>query len=131
MKIRKALAQLRLWNLLFLSALVCSACNSSSKPAREAADSQAPFPPPIDVQRVQDQQDMTWDDYRPIPGFVWSNPSLVPSKKSFKIALIAVDFSDQPFVITLPKKSDLFGNPQIDPIPREKVPQFYADFYNT
>jgi M6 family metalloprotease-like protein len=61
----------------------------------------------------------------------WSDPSLVPAKKTFKIALIAVDFPDQPFVITLPRKSDLFGNPQIDPIAREKVPQFYADFYNT
>jgi M6 family metalloprotease-like protein len=46
------------------------------------------------------------------------------------VALLAVDFPDQPFVITLPKHSDLFGNPQIDPVAREKVPQFYADFYN-
>ena len=74
---------------------------------------------------------MTWDDYHPIPGVNWADPSGVPTKKQFKIALIAVDFPDQPFVITLPKKSDPFGNPQIDPVPREKVPQFYADFYNT
>jgi len=74
---------------------------------------------------------MTWDDYHAIPGKDWSDPGLVPSKKNFKIALIAVDFPDQPFVITLAKKSDLFGNPQMDPVPREKVPQFYADFYNT
>lgn len=90
----------------------------------------APFTP-IDPQVVQDQQDMTWADYRPIPGINWADPSLTPSKKNFKVALLAVDFPDQPFVITLPKHSDLFGNPQIDPIPREKVPQFYADFYNT
>ena len=87
-------------------------------------------PTPIDPQRVQDQQDMTWADYHPIPGMDWADPSLVPSKKSFKVALVAIDFDDQPFVITLPKKSDLFGNPQIDPIPRAQVPQFYADFYN-
>ena len=73
---------------------------------------------------------MTWADYHPIPGVNWADPSLVPSKKSFKVALVAIDFDDQPFVITLPKKSDLFGNPQIDPIAREQVPQFYADFYN-
>ena len=73
---------------------------------------------------------MTWDDYQAVPGKDWSDPALTPSKKNFKIALIAVDFPDQPFVITLPKKSDLFGNPQMDPVPREKVPQFYADFYN-
>ncbi len=74
---------------------------------------------------------MTWEDYQAIPGARWSDASLVPSKKRFKIAVVAVDFPDQPFVITLPKHSDLFGNPQIDPVPRERVPQFYADFYNT
>jgi M6 family metalloprotease-like protein len=88
-------------------------------------------PAPIDPQKVQDQQDMTWAAYHPIPGVNWADPSLKPSKKSFKVALIAVDFPDQPFVITLPKHSDLFGNPQIDPVARERVAQFYADFYNT
>ena len=34
-------------------------------------------------------------------------------------------------MITQPKKSDPFGNPQIDPVPRADVPKFYADFYNT
>ena len=43
--------------------------------------------------------------------------------------MVAVDFEDQPFVITQPKQSDPFGNPQIDGIPRATVPQFYADFY--
>jgi len=91
----------------------------------------APAAAQIDPQRVQDQQDMTWADYHPIPGVNWADPSLAPSKKQFKVALVAVDFPDQPFVITLPKRSDPFGNPQIDPVARERVPQFYADFYNT
>lgn len=85
--------------------------------------------PPMDPQRVQDEQGMTWDDYHPIPGKDWADPSLVPTKKQMRIALVAIDFPDQPFVITLPKKSDLFGNPQIDPITLAEVPQFYADFY--
>ncbi len=85
-------------------------------------------PRPIDPQIVQDQDDMTWDDYRPIPGKNWADPSLEPKRK-FRMALVAVDFPDQPFVITLPRKSDLFGNPQIDPIPREDVPKFYSDFW--
>ena len=51
---------------------------------------------------------MTWEDYRPIPGVDWANPSLQPTR-GFKMALVAVDFPDQPFVITLPKHSDLFG----------------------
>jgi M6 family metalloprotease-like protein len=86
-------------------------------------------PAPIDPQKCQDQQDMTWADYHPIPGKDWADPSLVPQRR-LRIALVAVDFDDQPFVITLPKKSDPFGNPQVDPVKREEVPQFYADFYN-
>lgn len=86
--------------------------------------------PPIDPQSVQDQDDMTWSDYKPIPGKNWADQALKVGKQ-MRIALIAIDFVDQPFVVTLPKHSDLFGNPQIDPIAREKVPQFYADFYNT
>ncbi len=84
--------------------------------------------PPIDPQRVQDQDDMTWEDYHPIPGKNWADPSLKP-ERPFRLAVVAIDFPDQPFVITLPKGSDPFGNPQIDPIPRDQVPQFYADFF--
>jgi M6 family metalloprotease-like protein len=73
---------------------------------------------------------MTWDDYAPIPGKNWADPSLEP-ERGFKLAVVAIDFPDQPFVITLPKGSDPFGNPQIDPVGREDVPQFYADFWMT
>ncbi len=85
---------------------------------------------PLDPQRVQDQQEMTWADYRPIPGVNWADPSLVAQRK-LRVALVAVDFPDQPFVITVPKQSDLFGNPQIDPIPRADVAKFYRDFLGT
>ncbi len=84
--------------------------------------------PPIDPQQVQDQQDMTWDDFHPIPDHNWSDPALKP-ERGFNLALLTMDFPDEPFVITLPKHSDPFGNPQIDPVPREKVSQFYADFW--
>lgn len=83
---------------------------------------------PIDPQRVQDQDLMTWDDYRPIPGHNWADPSLKP-ERGFRLAVVGIDFPDQPFVVSLPKGSDPFGNPQIDPVAREKVPQFYADFF--
>jgi hypothetical protein len=49
-------------------------------------------PKPIDPQIVQDQDDMTWDDYHPIPGKNWADPSLVPERK-FRMALVAVDFN--------------------------------------
>src|SRR4051794_34299574 len=94
-----------------------------------AAARAADFPPPIDPQVVQDQDDMTWDDYKPVPGTNWNDPSLVPSVRQLKIAVVAVDFSDQPFVITQPKHSDPFGNPQIDPIARDDVPEHYATFF--
>lgn len=73
---------------------------------------------------------MTFEDYKPIPGVDWATNGAVPTDKKVTIALVAFDFDDQPFVITQPKKSDPFGNPQIDPVPRSEVPQFYADFYN-
>lgn len=82
---------------------------------------------PIDLQVVQDQDNMTWEDYYPIPGINWADST--KPEREFRIALVAVDFSDQPFVMTLPKYSDLFGNPQIEPVPREDIAQFYADFF--
>jgi M6 family metalloprotease-like protein len=85
---------------------------------------------PIDSQQVQDQDFMTWDDYHPIPGKNWADPSLKP-ERGFRLAVVAIDFPGQPFVITLPKGSDPFGNPQIDSVARENVPQFYADFFMT
>lgn len=82
---------------------------------------------PVDPQVVQDQDDMTWNDYRPIPGINWAD-SVTPDRE-FRMALVAVDFDDQPFVITQPKQSDLFGNPHMDPVTRCEVPQFYSDFW--
>lgn len=89
-----------------------------------------PVVPPIDPQTIQDQDDMTWKDYNPIPGHDWADPALNPPRQ-MKIALVAIDFPDQPFVVTLPEYSDPFGNPHVDPVRREDVPRFYADFYNT
>jgi len=88
------------------------------------------FPPPIDPQTWQDQQDMTWADYRPIPGTGWGDLARTP-ERPIRVALVAIDFEDQPFVVTLPKQSDPFGNPQIDPVPREEVARFYAAFWGT
>ena len=85
---------------------------------------------PLDPQRVVDQDSMTWEDYQPIPGRDWADPSLAPERE-FRIALVAIDFPDQPFVITQPLRSDPFGNPQMAPVAREDVARFYADFFIT
>jgi M6 family metalloprotease-like protein len=79
---------------------------------------------------VHDQDDMTWDDYRPIPGVNWADPSRHGTKRTMRVAIVPADYPDYPFVVTLPKGSDLFGNPRVDPVSREKVPQYWADFYN-
>jgi M6 family metalloprotease-like protein len=104
---------------LFLSLTTCNRGEGGSE-----------SPAPIDPQQVQDQDLMTWDDYHPIPGKNWADPSLKPERE-FSLAVVAIDFPGQPFVISLPKGSDPFGNPQIDPVARENVPQFYADFFMT
>jgi M6 family metalloprotease-like protein len=93
-----------------------------------AAPQEPNAPPPLDPQQWQDQEEMTWNDYKPIPGTKWADPG-TPGERTLRVALVAIDFPDQPFVITQPKQSDLFGNPQIDPIRREDVPRFYADFW--
>lgn len=102
---------------------------TSTMPSSSAAAA-APALMPIDPQQVEDQDDMTWADYHPIPGVDWTDPARQPTERTIKIALVTADFDDQPFVITLPKHSDLFGNPQVDPIQRAEVAKYYADFWN-
>jgi M6 family metalloprotease-like protein len=115
--------------LLIFSLICWSQKNQNNSSRIQKPDYKLTFPPqPIDRQIVQDQDDMTWEDYHPIPGKNWADLAMVTVRK-FRMALIAVDFPDQPFVITLPEKSDLFGNPQINPVKREDVPKFYSDFW--
>ncbi|MBC6463584.1 hypothetical protein, partial [Actinomadura sp. HBU206391] len=106
------------------------AAPAGHRPGGHGPAGHAPPLQPIDPQRWQDQQDMTWNDYKPIPGVSWATNGAVPTDRALRVALVAIDFPDQPFVITKPKHSDPFTNPQIDPVSREQVPQFYADFFN-
>lgn len=99
-----------------------------ARPQQPAA-APAPLIAPIDPQVVRDQDDMTWDDYKPIPGTDWANTDRVGTVKTIRLALVFADFPDFDFVMTKPKHSDLYGNPQIDPVKREEIPQFYRDFY--
>ncbi len=95
----------------------------------------AQTPPPIDPQNPAWQPDMTWDEYKPVPGPDYSDPVIQPSVRKFRVALVLVDYPDQPFVISQPPFSTIFGNPQplpggVGPIPRDDVPEFYRDFLN-
>lgn len=77
---------------------------------------------------------MTWADYVPVPGINWADPSRRGSNRNFNIALVAVDYPDEDFVILQPPGSTVFTNPQ--PVAAEfnltraAVPAFYRDFLN-
>jgi M6 family metalloprotease-like protein len=88
-------------------------------------------PRPIDPQNYELPDTMTWDDYRSIPGTSWSDPSRKGSVRNFNVAVVLVDYPNQPFEVTQPKNSSIFGNPvEVGDVPRDQVAEFYQDFLN-
>lgn len=87
----------------------------------------------LDPQYWQNPDTMTWDDWVPVPGRNWADPTVTGSVRNFDIALVTLDYPDQPFVVTQRPRSTVFGNPQATAanIPRSQVAQFYTDFLNT
>jgi M6 family metalloprotease-like protein len=112
-------------------AVVAAACVAVAGLGVAATASAAP-PQPLDPQNWSFQDNLTWSDYKPIPGPDYNDPSIQPSVKKWRVALILVDYPDRPFTVTQPAGSDVFGNPSVlaHSIPRDQVPQFYADFLN-
>ncbi|OLT11368.1 peptidase M6 [Actinomadura sp. CNU-125] len=88
-------------------------------------------PRAVDPQNYELPDTMTWDDYASVPGTSWADPSRDGSVENFKGAVVLVDYANQPFVVTQPKNSSVFGNPNlVGDVPREDVAQFYEDFLN-
>ena len=87
------------------------------------------MPEPIDPQSWVNPEDMTWNDYNPIPGIDWNDTDIKPETE-LKGALILVDFPDQDFILTKPKGSELIGNPQVNAVPREELGEWWKDFLN-
>ena len=87
------------------------------------------MPNPVDPQSWVNPDNMTWNDYNSVPGINWSTANIKPETE-LKGALILVDFPGQDFILTMPKGSELIGNPQIDPIPRAKLGEFWENFLN-
>lgn len=87
----------------------------------------------LDPQYWQNPDTMTWDDWVPVPGRNWADPTVAGTVRNFDIALVTLDYPDQPFVVTQRPRSTVFGNPQATAanIPRSQVAQFYTDFLNT
>ncbi|MEV8373234.1 M6 family metalloprotease domain-containing protein [Kribbella sp. NPDC056861] len=94
---------------------------------------QSGFPGPIDPQNWANPDHMTWSDYRKPPGTNWADPKVKGSVRTLRGALVLADFPNQPFVVTQPQNSTVFGNPSAEAngVPREQVAKFYADFLNT
>ncbi|KAI6083104.1 M6 metalloprotease [Hypoxylon rubiginosum] len=87
----------------------------------------------IDPQNWVNPDNMTWADFKAPPGTSWNDPTVKGSERNFNIALVTVDYSDMPFVITQAAESTIFGNPQsiLSGLDREEVPAFYRNFLNT
>jgi len=90
------------------------------------------FPNPIDEETWVLPRDMTWDDYRPIPGIEWNDAGHIESDLDIKGAIILIDFPDQEFILSQPEGSDPAGNPiGVGNIPRDELPQWWEDYLNT
>src|SRR5689334_2481587 len=89
-------------------------------------------PAPLDPQNWSFQDNLTWADYKKLPGPDYSDPSIQPTVKKWKVALVMADFPDREFIATQPAGSTIWGTPTTaaHSIPRAQVPQFYADFLN-
>ncbi|KAJ3481338.1 hypothetical protein NLJ89_g12220 [Agrocybe chaxingu] len=86
----------------------------------------------IDPQEWVNPDAMVWDDFVAPPGTNWADPSRTGSIRNFNIALVAVDYPDQPFVVTQTAGSTIFSNPQpvAAELSRDEVPAFYRDLLN-
>ncbi|MEU8417453.1 M6 family metalloprotease domain-containing protein [Amycolatopsis japonica] len=102
-----------------------------AQPASAAAPVRG-WPAAIDGSTWENQDHMTWDDYRKPPGTNWADPALKPTKRMFKGAVVLADYPDQEFAVTQPPRSTVFGNPgpAASNIPRAEVAKFYQDFLN-
>jgi len=88
------------------------------------------FPDPVDEETWVLPEDMTWDDYKSVPGVNWNDPPIEP-EKVIKGAIILVDFQDQEFIMSQPKGSDVAGNPVGEGnIPRDELSDYWVNFLN-
>jgi M6 family metalloprotease-like protein len=88
---------------------------------------------PIDAQNWLDMEDLTWDDYVPVPDErpEFYDGSATGSQSQYRTAIILMEFPDEPFLISQPPESHPFGNPQPgwEPVPADEVNQWMHDYY--
>ncbi len=92
-------------------------------------------PPPVDPQNWVDQKDLTWAAYQPVPNQPpeWRTGGIRGTQNDYTGAVVMLDFTDQPFLITQQPESHVFGNPQpgFQPVPREGVAPWMEEYLNT
>ncbi|GAA2709313.1 MULTISPECIES: M6 family metalloprotease domain-containing protein [Streptomyces] len=91
-----------------------------------------PLVQPVDPQHWRNPDAMTWSEYRAVPGTDWANPATKPTQRTFRGALVLLDYPDEDFSVTKAAGAAKFGNPlpSASGIPRAQVPKFYEDFLN-
>src|ERR1044071_5502876 len=111
-------------------AAVAAALVVLAAPAAAIAADTAPAP--IDPQNWSWQDNLGWNDYKALPGPDYSDPTVQPSVKKWKVALVLTDFQGTEFSITKPQGGTIFGSPtaEANSVPRDQVPAFYRDFLN-
>ncbi|MFG3685049.1 immune inhibitor A domain-containing protein [Micromonospora sp. NPDC047740] len=123
----------RRWTTIVLAALTAGTLvapqTAGATPPPAAAG--APAIVPLDPQNWDNQYDLTWDDFVPVPGTDWSDPARQPSVKRWKAALVVLDYPNMPFQISQAPGSTVFGNPiGVGNVPRDDVAEFYRDLLN-
>jgi M6 family metalloprotease-like protein len=92
-----------------------------------------PLLQPIDAQNWLDMEDLTWDDYVPVPDEhpEFYDGSTAGSQNQYQTAIILLEFPDEPFLISQPPESHPFGNPQPgwQPVAPGDVNQWMHDYY--
>ncbi|MCW2607345.1 MAG: hypothetical protein JWO60_2038 [Frankiales bacterium] len=97
-----------------LAAVLSGTCLATASTSGAATGGPAPLPADLDPLSYVLPEHMTWDDYRPVPGYDWTDSSHQPARK-IRAALVLGDFEDQPFVA---QEKGLTKDPA----------SFYADF---
>lgn len=121
--------------LVLTMALVAAAALATGRGAAQVPPDVPDHPllQPIDAQNWLDMEDLTWDDYVPVPDEhpEFYDGSAAGSQSQYRTAIILMEFPDEPFVISQPPESHPFGNPQPgwQPVPPDEVNQWMHDYY--
>ncbi|MBW3088038.1 hypothetical protein KIH77_04725 [Bifidobacterium sp. 82T24] len=112
-----------------ISTMAFTMVGTTTAQASDATGTGSSVLAPVDPQHWENQDDMTWDDYKPTP----TDYTKVKAERDFHGAIVMLDFPDETFRITQ-KTPDAFGNPQLpagsSPISRDEVPEYYRSLLN-